>query len=390
MRNHIEVSILSMRGRRYGYFGYDEVARALDVKYVGHESSGVIESAALTKSSSKLTIDFRGPVIAVMRELAIPDTGIRNVALLARRALEVIAENRICNVIISSPPHSTQVVGLTLRRRLRDSLNLIVDYRDSWNTRKHYRKRTRIANVIAERQERQVLRNADHILCVSEPMVRNLEVKFRHAVEAKTHLVMNGFGDLGMEFVETSRDNGPSKSDRLQIGYFGSASDAPNSNKNPERLLRAIEEFEHDIALEFYGTVNLRPEWIAQLGDRIKIHGSLPHKDALRKMREYDVLLVIDSESEGAEEVVTGKLFEYMSVQKPILILGPNNMEAIRIVKEQNIGYTADIFDEDQITSILNKVWSDWRDDKLISPRTEAILPFHRQEQYRKLLEIIR
>jgi len=106
-------------------------------------------------------------------------------------------------------------------------------------------------------------------------------------------------------------------------------------------------------------------------------------------MKNMDLLLVVHSESMGGEEVLTGKIFDYFLAQRPVLVVGPKNMEAARLVKENQLGYCLDIFDEDEMVNGLQEIYRDWQQGQLISYSMNDVAKFSRQQQFAKLLEII-
>jgi hypothetical protein len=102
-----------------------------------------------------------------------------------------------------------------------------------------------------------------------------------------------------------------------------------------------------------------------------------------------ELLLVIHSESMGGEEVLTGKIFDYFLAQRPVLVVGPKNMEAARLVRENQLGYCLDIFNEDEMVKGLQEIHRDWQQGQLVSYSLDDVVKFSRQQQYAKLLEIL-
>ena len=98
---------------------------------------------------------------------------------------------------------------------------------------------------------------------------------------------------------------------------------------------------------------------------------------------------MLHSAREGADEVVTGKIFDYMLARRPILVAGPKGMEAAKIIDEHNLGYTIDINDPAIMRSKLEVIHNAWQTDSLISYTVDDISQFSRQIQYQKLLTIL-
>ena len=65
-------------------------------------------------------------------------------------------------------------------------------------------------------------------------------------------------------------------------------------------------------------------------------------------------------------------------------------MEAARLVKERQLGYCADIYNEEDILNTLNCIYQDWQNDRLVSYSLNDVQDFSRQYQYKKLLDILK
>jgi hypothetical protein len=139
------------------------------------------------------------------------------------------------------------------------------------------------------------------------------------------------------------------------------------------------------LIFEFYGAVELSSE-TKENSFQIHIHKRIAHEAALQKMADMDFLLFIYSNPQSSDEVISGKLFEYISVHKPIICFGPKNMEARRIVEKYGIGITIDIEDpidiEKKLESLPDFLGKDFYKDLNISQ-------FKRENQYQKFLELL-
>ena len=54
----------------------------------------------------------------------------------------------------------------------------------------------------------------------------------------------------------------------------------------------------------------------------IKIHGQVSHEDALKRQKKSQLLLLLNWNDPKEKGVFTGKIFEYLSAQRPIIALG--------------------------------------------------------------------
>lgn len=381
-----EVYVLCAKGEEISYFGYENVVSNLNVIYVDdplqcYYNKNVVASAGNNEESVPSKLQGLKNMI---NDFCIPDKGVFFVNRYFKEASRLIVEHNITTIIVSSPPHSTQIIGLKLKRKFGNRIKLIMDYRDSWNTRGIFQKRHWLANRISLRKEKEVLRTADKFIYVSRPMLEKINNTFID-ISDKSLLIMNGF-DLSMksDMPAVAPDN-----KELTIGYFGSISDHPNSPTDPTRFLKALLKVNHRIKLVFYGPVVLNKKWQEYFGDRLEINETVSHTKALELMRTMDVLLVAYSEINGGGEVITGKLFEYFLAQRSVLVVGPKNMEAARLVMENHLGYCIDIMNDDEMVTTLDEIYKEWQLGQLVSYSLDDVVEFSRQKQFAKLLEIL-
>ena len=93
------------------------------------------------------------------------------------KAEYLIKKFSIDTVITTSPPHSTQLIGLHLKQKY--GLKWLADFRDPWTDIYYYNELypTAIAKYFDKKMEREVLVNANYISTVSDDMKRLLASK---------------------------------------------------------------------------------------------------------------------------------------------------------------------------------------------------------------------
>ena len=105
-------------------------------------------------------------------------------------AKKIILENSIDTIISSSPPHSTQLIGLKLKQDLQ--IKWICDLRDPW-TELFYNKsmyQTALAKKIDKTYERKCLDAADEIIVVSQNISNNFVRKYPRT-KTKINIIPN-------------------------------------------------------------------------------------------------------------------------------------------------------------------------------------------------------
>jgi glycosyltransferase involved in cell wall biosynthesis len=90
------------------------------------------------------------------------------------------------------------------------------------------------------------------------------------------------------------------------------------------------------------------------LAEAVRAVGALERPRALELQRAADALLVI-TEGSTRRSVATGKLFEYLAAERPILVLGKET-EAARIVADAGAGFAAAADDPEEIAAALRRL----------------------------------
>ena len=115
----------------------------------------------------------------------------------------------------------------------------------------------------------------------------------------------------------------------------------------------------------------LRPadrEWALALGlgDALSLEGFRPHAEALAAMRAADVLLLLVPRAGGRGlSVVSGKVFEYLAAERPILALVPPEGDAATLLRETGSAWIADPDDEAAIAAAIAESVAAWEGGRL-------------------------
>jgi len=196
---------------------------------------------------------------------------------------------------------------------------------------------------LAKRYERQVWKKADCILGVSKGICKKVPLKYRK----KTYCLTNGYDMSDRYHLNTQRLD----CSKLIFTYTGSMyGGLVNLSIFFQCVKDGIEQGEIDKdAVEFHFAGNDSAYKIFKnqaqnynLGKNCVSHGKLSHKDALQLQQQSDILLVASHDYQNNEGgVITGKVLEYMSADKPVigLIMGDiMHSELADIIRKTNLG----------------------------------------------------
>lgn len=373
INNGFEVYILTGTGKNYGYFGYENYLSQINIKYIGTHNTHTYSS----RSFSRIVAWFS----YIFSRLCIPDENIFRIKSFVREAENIISANGIKNVLISTPPHGMQVVGYNLKKKLGNKIKLIIDYRDSWNTTKIFKHKTYPGFLINKMIEKRILRSCDVFSYVSEPILNKIEKLYKLDIKKKSILVMNGFNKIEMD---TQLQSVPIIQ-KIKIGYFGVLKSGRKSYRDISSLIEVLAENKSLAAkFEFYffGSISIKHTRISDINN-FHINPPVSHEEAINEMKKMDYLMIVHSDPESSDEVITGKFFEYVSVRKPIICLAPPDMEGGRLIESYGIGCHLNICDKEMVKSGL---------EQLVKPsagnfyKDLDINIFSREVQYSKLL----
>ena len=264
-----------------------------------------------------------------------------------RRAVELLeGDPDIKAVVTTSPPHSSQLVGLRLKR-LFPQIAWVADLRDPW-TDIYYMHRlypTRLARWWNLRLEASVVCGADAVWTTCASTCRTLSARYPQAA-GRISVLSNGY-DEG-DFAEQAPGIQP------YVTYIGTLTD-PHDLEGFWPAFRSC-----PYRLRFVGEAALEHHIPHDLRERVELLPRVPHREAVRLMRQSTVLLLVTPQVEEASAVVPGKLFEYLAAGRPILALTRTDSDAARILEQQRAGWVAGYNDTDRMARFLQAPEADF------------------------------
>lgn len=333
---------------------------------------------------------FSGIMRFIRGNFFIPDAriGWKNYAFSAARKL--IESEGIEKVITTSPPHSTQLIGLKLKKVL--NIQWIADLRDPWTDIYFYDELYHLGVVrrIDKRLEKKVLQKADSIITVSHSLASLFRKKILGTTE-KIRVIPNGFDPDDFESGIAPSGN----RDEFIITYTGTMSARYDIRGFAKALKRILSDYPvGNFKLTFVGTISPaveanfnEPEFKGVL---VKTP-YLPHKESIQYLVKSDALLLVIPDSPDNKGILTGKLFEYLAVQKPIIGIGPIDGDAARVVEEAKAGRFFSTSDTEGMYEYLQKLIEKWNQGNrsLTLDNQPAIKQYSRIEQAKVLSNLL-
>jgi glycosyltransferase involved in cell wall biosynthesis len=269
-----------------------------------------------------------------------------------RKACELIESEKIKYVITTSPPHSTQLIGLRLKKKY-PRLKWVADLRDPWTDIYYYSQfyPTFISEAIDGCYEKRVLNKSDLILTVGKSLKELFVSKVKEAA-GKTEIITNGYDPEDFKGINTSSP------ETLTISYTGTLS----GNYPVTGFLEALRKFfetGQPFRLRFLGAVsgNQKEQILSnhECSDAL-FYDYADHDEAINFMAATSVLLLIIPDHSSNRSIITGKIFEYIATGKPILCIGPLDGDAAEIIRESGCGEAFGYNDSDGICGYLKLI----------------------------------
>ena len=102
------------------------------------------------------------------------------------------------------------------------------------------------------------------------------------------------------------------------------------------------------------------------LGDRLELLRFVPRRRALELQRDSEALLLLIPEADGrGQGVLSGKVFEYLATERPILAVVPEDGAAAALIEETGAGVVAPPDDPVAIAAALDALHERWQAGEL-------------------------
>ena len=288
------------------------------------------------------------------RRLLLPDASVTWAPTAIPAAVRIVRNEGIDAIITTSPPLSMNLIGASVKKLT--GVPWIADQRDSLvlnADRRFERKMVQAKEKALERVVQLVANNADGIVAVSEAIADELR---GFDPSGPVRVIPNGcdFDDFaGLEYTP---------GDRFRITHTGSFF----GQRNPRAFLSALASSGlDDVVARFVGDFrSVDREWVEELdlGDRLELLDYLPHRRALELQRDSEANLLLLPEAAGRGKVVpSGKIFEYLAAERPILAAVPTDGAAAKLVRETGAGIVVGPEDEKGIRDALVGLHARWK-----------------------------
>jgi glycosyltransferase involved in cell wall biosynthesis len=287
------------------------------------------------------------------RRLLVPDENVTWNLTAIPAAIRVVRREGIDVVLTTSPPSSVHLIGAATKRAT--GARWVADLRDSLVAHPHRRGDQSRLVRIKERGEHGVAgvvaRYADAIVAAADAIADEAR-----ALEPEGRVVTIENGSDFDDFVGMAHH----ESQRFRITHTGSFF----GRRDPRPFLTALADSGLDIVARFVG--DFRPadrEWAEGLGlgDRLELIPYVPRRRSLELQRDSEALLLLIPEAGGrGRGVLSGKVFEYLAAERPILAVVPPDGAAAALLRETGAAVVVPPDDPGAIREALEGLHARW------------------------------
>jgi len=304
--------------------------------------------------------------------------------------LYLIKNESIDIIYVTGNPFSSYLIGCILK--FLSKKPLIIDFRDAWilDPRRSIKTIMLWRDIIEKFLFNICVKYSDKVILATNSMCEDFKRKFKNIRPSNDFLVItNGFDDTDLNNIVYIENN----SGFFNIVYTGTLQ---WGSRDPTYLFKALNllkkgNYEIYTQVRLYLVGNISNNYkllLAQYGlqDCVLIKGYVPHNESLGYLKMADVLVFIMETQKNVRQITSGKIFEYVAFNKPILALAAIDSDAADIIKDSGLGVFANPIDECKILDMLLQLYNSWKNNQpLNAVSADNISKYTRKELTKKL-----
>lgn len=355
--------------------------------FTGKSKDTAIDVNTIKKDNSK--ISFKENLAEFIRStFFIPDARIGWLLTARKKAIELIRQHDMKAVYSSSPPYTCSLIAKYASQK--SKLPWIAGFRDPWTDFISTPKRWLIPKMIDKSMEKAVFMNANFVECAWEGIIKDALAKYPDLDPSKFIHVPNGFDSNDFPDVTYIPNS------TFTVTYTGSM----YGRRNPESLFKAIEELlaeskisPEDFTLRFVGRFGNEVSEMfdkATFSARIEQIGYVSHHESIELIMKSDALLLVVDESKESREIVPGKVYEYIGVNRPLIAIGPEDGAVANLIRETSTGNIAHQNNIEKIKSMFMHAYTKWKNGSHTTDSNQDIIrKYERRNAAGRLAELL-
>ena len=311
-----------------------------------------------TKSSSLLRKVQR----SVLNLVSFPDHEIFWIPFAVIHGIKIILKEGPDIIYTSSPPHSTQLIGLILSKLFKKPW--VADFRDPWVDVNNYPEQCFESDTymkVGAYLEALVLRNATKVLMISDFYTQRVRNRYSYLAQNKFQTITNGYDEDDLEGIV------PTSYYKFTITFAGNF----YSHIKPDLFLEGLKLWVDHTGLSdllnkfqvlFVGHKSTEVEKMIKeqnLSDIVRCIDFVPKKRAIEICSASHVLLLVLGFNKGSEGILTSKIFDYMLCKKPIFAIVPEG-EAAKLLRKSRTGLVVSKESPDLVAQVIDNMYREF------------------------------
>jgi glycosyltransferase involved in cell wall biosynthesis len=292
------------------------------------------------------------------RRLLVPDENVSWNMTAIPTAIRIARAEQIDVVLTTSPPISVHMIGAAVQKA--SGAKWIADLRDSIVAHPHRRAESRLVRAkekTGEAVAKLVASRADAIVAAADAIAEETR-----ALSPRGRVVTIANGCDFDDFAGLEHHASP----RFRITHTGSFF----GKRDPRPFLQALASSGlDDVVARFVGDFRSTDREFLEsldLGERVDLIPYVPRRQSLALQRDSEALLLLIPEAGGrGRGVLSGKVFEYLAAERPILAAVPPDGAAAGLIRETGAGVVAAPDDPDAIREALVSLHARWQAGQL-------------------------
>lgn len=306
---------------------------------------------------------LRGLLLPLKRGLLLPDEGVLWVLPGLLAALGVLRGQPIDAIFVTTPAHSTGLIGWLLSFFTRTPL--LLEMRDDWLGTAAHQQKSRLARWLERQMERQIVQRASHVLTVTDASLHALRARYPHQPAGKFSVIPNGT-DL-QEFdglaLPPPQPDAPFRIACANSGIEPGYRDARPFFQALAQFLARTPQARGKVRVTFLGHA-ISPAYaplLAELGlaDVVETRFPTDRPEFIRQIQQADLLLSV--QVPGFPTSISGTLYEYWAVGRAPILLISEPGASFALVRDQRLGGAFPPTDTDPIRAYLARAFAQWQ-----------------------------
>ena len=329
--------------------------------FIGQGKDEKINAAFLTEKkkpslTQKVSVWLRGNIF-------IPDARKFWIKPSVKYLTHYLKDNPVDIIFSSGPPHTMHLIAYHLKKKF--NIPWVADFRDPWTNIDYYKDLmlSPAADKKHHRLEQLVVTTADKVVVIGDTM----KTEFETLSGRKVDVIYNGF-----DTDDIDNSAGIKRDEKFSLAHIGTLV----KTRNPMVLWKTLSElvandkgFADDLLIKLVGKVDFSVRESLkeyELEKYVQYTEYLPHGEIGGVQKASQVLLLLLNNTPNAKGILTGKFFEYLASERPILCIGLTDGDAAKIIDNTKAGYTIGFEDSVSMKKTILRLYDDYKNGSLI------------------------